>query len=714
MSRKIVFLALLGLLLVAGVVSSEKHEFQAEVNRMMEILIHALYSKREVFLRELVSNAADANDKYRYTTLQAGRQPGELSIRIKADRDAKTLTIADDGIGMSKEELIANLGTIAQSGTKKFLEKLEDNKKDVNLIGQFGVGFYSAFVVADTITVTTRQEGNDQYIWESTAGASFTVDADPNGNTIEHGTEIKLSLKEDAAEYMDGNKIKELVHRYSEFIDYPIKLWEGHEIEVPVEESEVEVEIEQDTETAEEAEVEADQQEGEEDKPETPKTKKETVYDWELINKHKPLWARAKDEVTTEEYKAFYNALSKDGDEPLVWDHFKTEGGQEFTAIIYIPKIAPSAMYEQMGKTTSIKLYVKRVLISDSFDDLLPRYLNFIFGVVDSDDLPINVSREMLQEDKSLSAIKKKLVRKSLELVKKLADQEDPTDYNIFWNNYGKNIKLGLIEDTNNKPRLQKLLRFYSSKSNGTLTSLDDYITRMKENQKGIYYVAGESEEQVKKSPFLENLIARDFEVLYLVDPIDEYAIQHLPEYESHKIISASKEGLKFGDEAEDEKEKEKELTEQYTPVIDFLKEKLAGKVEKVVLSNRLANSPCVLVTGLYGWSANMERIVKAQALGDQSRQSYMASRKTLEINPNHPIIIDLNNRVQAEDTSAEETVHLLYDTALLTSGFSLDDTAGFASRMYKLLGANLPEASSASNTATPSEEHNHNHNDEI
>lgn len=335
------------------------------------------------------------------------------------------------------------------------------------------------------------------------------------------------------------------------------------------------------------------------------------------------------------------------------------------------------------------------------FEDLLPRWLSFIWGVVDSDDLPINVSREMLQQDKALNAIKKKLVRKSLELIKSVSDREDRTAYNKFYDAFGKSLKLGVIEDGSNRQRIAKLLRFASSKSDEP-TSFDDYVARMKENQQNIYYVAGESRAALEKSPFLERLVDRGFEVLFLTDPIDEYAVQHLPEFEGHKLVSVTKEGLKLEDEDDTEKEKEKEAAEELAPLISFLKAKLSGKVEKVTVSTRLAKSPCVLVTSQYGWTANMERIVRSQALGDASRSSFMAARKTLEINPDHTIIRDLNARVQAEDPSAEETVRLLYDTALLTSGFTLDDTASFAERMYKLLGDRADASAASSGSAAP------------
>jgi len=595
---------------------------------------------------------------------------------------------------MTKEDLVNNLGTIAKSGTKQFLEQLQ-NSKYLSLIEQFGVGFYSAFVVADTITVTTKNDNDKQYIWQSHAGSAFTITEDPRGNTLERGTRISLQMKDDASEFLGEEKIRELVQQYSEFITYPIYLWASHPItkEVPIEEEVKPDDLEEASDDTEEA--------VEEEKPKT-KTVTEYEYDWERLNVQKPLWQRPKEDITNEDYISFFKAMAKESDDPMSWTHFSAEGEHEFKSILYIPPRVANNFFEKSGKTTSIRLYVRRVFITDEFDDLLPRYLAFIWGIVDSDDLPLNVSREMLQENKVLRMIKKKITRKALEMVKHLADGEDQNKYEQFWEAYGKNIKLGVIEDSSNRDRLSKLLRFYSSKSGDKMTSLDDYVSRMKEDQKGIYYIAGESKDEVEKSPFLERLLKRDYEVLYLVDPIDEYTIQNLPEYEDHKIYSASKEGLKLGDETEEEKEKEKALKEEFSALIDFLKTSLAGRVEKVTLSNRISESPCVLVTGMYGWSANMERIVRAQALGDANRASFMAAKKTLEINPEHPIIVELNRKVKAEElNAAHELARLLYDTATLTSGFTLEDTSGFASRMYRIMQAGLGIDESQTTTAT-------------
>eukprot|EP00698_Gefionella_okellyi_P009197 TRINITY_DN2321_c0_g1_i1.p1 TRINITY_DN2321_c0_g1~~TRINITY_DN2321_c0_g1_i1.p1 ORF type:complete len:736 (-),score=200.27 TRINITY_DN2321_c0_g1_i1:58-2199(-) len=668
--------------------NGQKFEFQAEVTRMMDILIHALYSKRDVFLRELISNASDALDKIRYMLVKDQKNIDEvpLLIRIKADKEKNTLTISDTGVGMTKSDLVNNLGTIARSGTKQFMEQLE-NSKDLNLIGQFGVGFYSAFVVADTITVYTKNDADRQWVWRSNA-ASFEIAEDNSEDKIDtRGTTIVLNIKEDAKEFLEESKIKELVAQYSEFIDYPIELWVSKSVEkeVPIEE---EVEAEAETESAESDEETAT----EDTTTEKPTTKKvtETIHEWERLNVNKPLWQRPKDEISDDEYKQFYKTLSKEYEDPLDWVHFTAEGEHEFKSILYIPPRAQNNFFEKTGKTTSVRLYVRRVFITDQFDDLLPRYLAFIWGIVDSDDLPLNVSREMLQEHKTLRMIKKKITRKAIELIKAIADKEDQTDYEKFWEAYGKNVKLGVIEDQSNRDKLAKLCRFYSSKSGDKMVSLEQYVARMQEDQKGIYYIAAETKEAAEKSPFLERLLKRDLEVLYLVDPIDEYAIQNIPEFEEHKIYSVSKEGLKLGEETEEEKEKEKQIKEEMQGLIDFLKTTLSDKVEKVIISSRLADSPAVLVTGMYGWSANMERIVRAQALGDANRASFMASKKTMEINPDHPIVQELNKKYQSDEESAKELSQLMYETALLTSGFSLEDTAGFASRMYRIMSSKL------------------------
>jgi len=700
----------------------EQFEFQAEVSRLMDIIINSLYTKKEIFLREIISNASDALDKLRFLALSDASQLGEgddaeLEIRISFDKEERTLTIRDSGIGMTKQDMINNLGTVAKSGTSAFMEAMASGG-DMNLIGQFGVGFYSVYLVADRVRVVSKHNEDEQHVWESTADATFSVAEDPRGNTLGRGTEITLFLKEDAGEFVEQAKLKELIKRYSEFVTFPIYLRTSttETVEVPVED-EVEDAVEEDEASTDEEDdmVVEDEDEDEDEAPKT-RTETRTVWNWELINDTKAIWTRSKNEIEDEEYISFYKSITKDTEDPIAWIHFVAEGEIEFRAVLFAPKAAPYDLYEDYyGKSNALRLYVRKVLITDEFEDLMPRYLNFIRGVVDSDDLPLNVSRETLQQHKVLKVMSKKLVRKSLEMLRKLAnkakkareaaededeDSEEGADkeeiedeYLEFWKNFGKNIKLGLVEDASNKTKLSKLVRFLSSVT-GEFTSLEDYVSRMKETQDSIYYIAGESREAVEESPFLEHFKHKDIEVLYLVDPIDEYAIQNLSEFDGHKLQSITKEGLKLSGE-EIEKRRLEMYAETFEPLVDALKENLGDKVEKVRVSDRLASNPVVLVTSQYGYSANMERIMKSQAFADPARAKYLMSKKTMEINPRHPIIIELNNRV-AElsdgelDQETKDMVEVLFDSALLTSGFTMEDPADFSARMLRVMQGSM------------------------
>jgi len=639
----------------------------------------------------------------------------ELKIEISADREAKTLTIRDTGVGMTKADLIANLGTVAKSGTTNFAEALS-GEGDISLIGQFGVGFYSVYLVADRVRVRSKHNDDDQHIWESTADSNFYVVADPEGSSLGRGTEITLFLKEDALEFTGEKRLEELIKRYSEFITFPIYLQKEKTVTVDVEDDDEDEELlddedeDDDEETDEEADEDAEDDE-EEDAP-APKTETITTFEWERINSNQAIWARSPDDITDEEYKNFYKSISNDYDETLAWTHFKAEGEVEFRSILYIPTSAPPGMYDNYyANDAALRLYVRKVLISDDFEELLPKYLNFIKGVVDSDDLPLNVSRETLQQHKILKVMRKKLVRKVLEMLRKLAqkgvskdteededEEEDAqdldavSDYEKFWETFGKNIKLGIVEDNANRNKLLKLLRFKTSKSDGEWRSVEDYVEDMKEWQEDIYYISGESIEAVEKSPFLERLREKDLEVIYFVDPLDEYAVQHVTDFEGRKLQSVSKEGLQFGDEDEAmNKAREKAYKELYEPLTGYLKETLKGKVSKVTVSNRVTASPVVIVTSQYGNSANMERIMKAQAFGD-NRLGYMKAQKTLEINPRHPMIAELNGLAESAPTDQHtiDLVNLLYDTALVTSGFQLEEIEDYSGRMYRTLRKTL------------------------
>uniref|UniRef100_A0A8C9XUI2 Endoplasmin n=1 Tax=Sander lucioperca TaxID=283035 RepID=A0A8C9XUI2_SANLU len=646
---------------------SEKHVFQAEVSRMMKLIINSLYKNKEIFLRELISNASDALDKIRLMSLtneDAMASNEELTIKIKSDKEKNMLHITDTGIGMTKEELVKNLGTIAKSGTSEFLNKMTDvqaeEQSTSELIGQFGVGFYSAFLIADKVIVTSKHNNDTQHIWESDS-SQFSVIEDPRGNTLGRGSTITLVLKEEASDYLELETIKNLVKKYSQFINFPIYVWASKT-------ETVEEPIEEDAETAEEpekeaAEEEAEVEEEEEDK-EKPKTKKveKTVWDWELMNDIKPIWQRPAKEVEEDEYNAFYKTFSKVA--KTLWP-------------TSISRMAPRRT------TTS-----RRVFITDDFNDMMPKYLNFVKGVVDSDDLPLNVSRETLQQHKLLKVIRKKLVRKTLDMIKKIAEEH----YNDkFWKEFGTNIKLGVIEDHSNRTRLAKLLRFQTSNSETTVASLEQYVERMKEKQDKIYFMAGTSRKEAESSPFVERLLKKGYEVIYLTEPVDEYCIQALPEFDGKRFQNVAKEGVKF-DESDKTKEKREALEKEYEPLTTWLKDKaLKDKIEKAILSQRLTNSPCALVASQYGWSGNMERIMKAQAYQtgkDISTNYYASQKKTLEINPKHPLIKQMLNRVNedSEDQTASDLAVVLFETATLRSGYQLADTKAYGQRIERML----------------------------
>ena len=693
---------------------TETFAFQAEINQLMSLIINTFYSNKDIFLRELISNSSDAIDKIRHQSLNdndALKSQKDLFINIYTNKDSNQLIIEDSGIGMTKADLINNLGTIAKSGTKAFMEALEQNS-DVSMIGQFGVGFYSAFLVADKVKVFSKHNDDEEHLWESSAGGSFYVSKTDTG--LKRGTRMVLELKDDQKDLLEENKIKDLIKTHSQFISYPISLMvkktrtKTVEIEDTPEEIDADKNVEEDENKEKKDEdgvVEDDNEEkkdedgvvedvDEEDKKKEPKTKEveEEYEELEEINIEKPLWLKNPDEISLEEYNKFYKHISGDYDDSCKVKHFSVEGQLEFTGMLFIPKRPPFDLFEQNKKKNNIKLYVRKVFITDDSTELSPDWMSFAVGIVDSQDLPLNISREMLQKSQILKVIKKNVVKKVIEALVELSEESEK--YLEFYQQFSKNIKLGIHEDSSNRDKLAKLLRYKSTKSE-SFTSLDDYISRMKEEQKAIYFISGETMSSICNSLFLEKLQKRDLEVLLMDDPVDEYCMQQLKEYQGKTFVNITKENLDLG-LTEDEKKEEEEKNKKYEELCKTIKDVLGDSVQKVVVSTRLNDSPCCLVTSEYAWSANMERIMKAQALRNDAMMGHMSGQKTLEINVDSDIIQELYNKLNVDknDKTVKDIVWLLFETTLINSGFTLDQSKVFCNRIHRMirLGLSLDE----------------------
>ncbi len=615
--------------------------FQAEVKQLLHLMIHSLYSNKEIVLRELISNASDAADKLRFEALADNTlygDDGELKIRVSFDKAARTVTISDNGIGMSRQEVIDNIGTIAKSGTREFLNALSgDQKKDAALIGQFGVGFYSSFIVADKVTLVTRRAGSEEAVqWESSGEGDYTLSA---VDKTTRGTDIILHLREGEDEFLNDWKLKSIIRKYSDHITLPIVMkkseWKDGE-QVPTDEDEV-------------------------------------------VNRASALWARGKSDISEDDYKEFYKHVSHDFEDPLAWSHSRVEGKQEYISLLYIPAKAPFDLYDR-ERRHGIKLYVKRVFIMEDAEKLMPQYLRFVRGVIDSADLPLNVSREILQHSKDIDAIKAGSVKKVLGLLEDLAENR-PEDYQKFWNEFGRVLKEGPGEDFGNKEKIAGLLRFASTHldSEEQVVSFKDYVSRMKEGQDKIYYITADSFAAAKHSPHLEIFRKKGIEVLLMSDRVDEWLLGSLTEFDGKPLQSVAKGDLDLGKlEDEAEKEQQKKVEDEYKPLVEKIQAALGDKVKEVRVTHRLTDSPACLVAGEHDLSGNLERLLKAAG------QKTPDSKPVLEINPGHRLLELL--RQENEGTRFDDLVHVLFDQALLAEGGQLDDPASFVKRMNSLL----------------------------
>ena len=633
--------------------------FQTEVKHLLHLMIHSLYSNKEIFLRELISNASDAADKLRFEALSNdGLYEGdsELKIRLEFDKELRTITIKDNGIGMTRTEVQEHIGTIAKSGTKQFFEALTgEQAKDSELIGQFGVGFYSAFIVADKVTLTTRKAGSEQSTgtrWESAGEGDYTIEA---VEKAQHGTEIVLHLKEAESEFLDGYRIRSIVRKFSDHISLPIVM-------------------------DKEAMPTMDDEEPEEGEEAVVKAVAE--IEEETINSASALWTKARQEISDDDYNQFYKHVGHDFQDPLTHVHSKVEGTNEFTLLLYVPARAPFDMWDRDTKH-GVKLYIRKVFITDDAEQLMPRYLRFVRGIIDANSLPLNVSREILQQSKQITAIKSGAVKKVLSMLENLAKNE-PEKYETFWAQFGQVIKEGPIEDHGNKARVAKLLRFASTHTDTDKqdVALEDYVSRMKEGQDNIYYVTADSFSAAKNSPHLEIFRKKGIEVILLSDRIDEWLVSNLDEFDGKHLQSVAKGDLDLGIlDAEEDKTAQEEITKDFESVLKQIKDVLADKVSDVRLSHRLTESPACLVADVYGMSLNMERIMKDAG---QMMGMGMGSKPVFEINPTHPLVVRMKS--EQDDTRFSDLTHILFDQAILSEGGHLDDPAAFVHKLNGLL----------------------------
>ena len=616
--------------------NKETINFNADISQLMNLIINAFYSKKEIFLRELLSNSSDALEKVRYQSLLEGTildSNNELKIKIWVDE--KNIYIEDSGIGMTKDDLINNLGTIASSGTKKFIDSISNNL-NIDQIGQFGVGFYSSFLVANNVTIFTKNNNECEYMWQSNANKSFTITKNKKP-ILKRGTRIVLEIKEEEDEYLDIAIVKSIVKKYTQFINFPIIIRELKENE-------------------------------------------DNKYEWNIINNQKPIWCRNPEDIKDEQYNEFYKSISNDYNIPITKCHFRAEGQIEFNCLLYIPEKSTYDLFESKDKSKNIKLFVKRIFIMDDCEELCPEWLRFMKGVVDSKDVPLNVSRELLQQNRVLRQINKIITKKCLELFTELSLNKDK--YNKFYDNYCKMLKLGVHGDNKNRKNILKILRFYSVNSETNYISLDDYINNMKDDQSKIYYITGQNKSSLISSPFIEKLKENGYDVLLFTDPIDEYWVQSVRDYRDKKLADVSKDGIHF--DSYDVKIKQ----EKYIDLINFLKDELKDKIQSVKVSDRLSNAPCVLVVSEYGWSANMERIVRAQALRNEEMDKMIGTQRILEINLDHKIMKTLAKKIKIKKylNQCKNILNIVFNTAMINSGFTLEKPSEYSNKINQMI----------------------------
>ncbi|OHS95534.1 Hsp90 protein [Tritrichomonas foetus] len=677
---------------------SETHAYQAEITRLMNILVDSLYQNKDIFMRELISNANDALDKIRFSAIRDSsvldNGPKDLEILIDIDENNRTLSITDTGIGMTKNDLIEKLGTIAKSGTNDFQKLLQSG--DTNLIGQFGVGFYSAFLVADKVTVISKNNKDaDQWIWVGDVSNQYTVVKDPRGNTLGRGTQIILHLKENSYNYLDRDRLISIIRHYSMFVDFPIKIWHYHQVFAEQDEDIEEFE-EMDHENVFDGDdvVESSDESSSEyvtfnDGQNQKKGIKKNVWQWEQVNTRKPLWLTDPDDIPENDYQEFFKAFFKDGTAPLYHIHFKAEGRITFNALLFIPATAPPADKIMERITRNVRLYVRRVLVQDEWaDELLPDYLHFVKGVIDSADLTLNVDRDHLSKANTLRLIKRRVTTKLISVFSHLY-QFEPGVYFQFYKNFAGNLKYGVIEDSQNKRALSKLLMFFTSYSPNDLTRLDDYVSRMKKGQDKIYYIGSSTRESAAVSPYLEDLYSRGIEVIFAIEPIDLYCLDRLEEFEGFPLENPEKEKDK-GRAKSSDLNTLNVTQREYTTIQRWFKKTIGERLDKIQLSSRLKSTPAIASAPNWGYTASHERLIRAQTVYDQRlTDSILLNKKILELNPEHPTVKEMFKRIKEnpDDEDLKSEAILLFDTALLAGGFSVDGVLNYTKRVFRMLG---------------------------